>query len=110
EIITLEIPEWKIIDDATWAAVQQKIVERKLEAPRMEARPSRYALSGVARCASCQGPIGITKAKRIGGEWVRAYGCTWHHARGNAVCSATHRQDAEEVELAFADFAQNVVI
>jgi hypothetical protein len=54
--------------------------------------------------------MGITKAKKIEGGRVRAYGCTWHHVRGNKVCSITYRQDIEEVEEDLAEWIQTEVL
>lgn len=110
QVITVEVPEWKIIDDDTWAKVQAAIAERKTDKLGNLGHATRYALSGIARCEACKGAMGVTKAKKVNTGWVRAYGCTWHHVRGNKVCSVTHRQDIEEVEGDLAEWIQLEVL
>ena len=98
EIITVEIPEWRIIDDHLWFAVYEKFAKRAA-AERKPAGPrSRYALSGLARCAKCGGSIGAQNTKVAQGVHGKAYGCEWHNKRGNSVCDVKVRQSVEFVE------------
>jgi hypothetical protein len=47
ELVMTEIPEWRIVDDTTWFAVNERFSVR---GPREVGRaPARYALTGIAR-------------------------------------------------------------
>jgi DNA invertase Pin-like site-specific DNA recombinase len=52
EVITRDIPEWRIVDDSTWFAAQELNVGRRREI-RAPGPAARYPLSGVARCGTC---------------------------------------------------------
>lgn len=102
DIITVELPELRIVDEDLWMAVQAVNAEKAKRNQQSERRAS-YPLSGVARCASCGGSIGVMPTKLSGGVRVKAYGCITNRKRGKAGCSVTHRQDHEEVEKALAN-------
>ncbi len=111
EVIVLEIPEWRIVDDATWFAVNAKFTTR--EANARSGRPSaKYALTGIARCGTCGGAIAAARVQAYGGpaERVVCYGCAKHHERGSAVCAVTVHQPMAEVEGALVDHLQRHVL
>jgi site-specific DNA recombinase len=96
QVMRVEIPEWRIVDDITWRRAQEIAADR---APSQKSENRAvYPLSGLARCEECGGPFGVVNTKVRGGLRVRAYGCVWHHTRGPSVCSVTTRRPVEEVE------------
>jgi hypothetical protein len=96
DVISVDVPEWRIIDDTTWFAVQDLMEDRSVERAPLSGPCTRYALSALARC-TCGGPIGATIQRG-----KKAYACTRHHQRGNAVCEVKLRQPIDEVEAAVA--------
>ena len=62
-MIRTEIPEWRIIDEPTWDAVQKLIALKADEAgDRGHVSPgpsAKYMLSGLARHKDCGQPIGV---------------------------------------------------
>jgi site-specific DNA recombinase len=111
EMITIDIPEWRIVDDTLWFAVNEMFRTR---APNV--RPGRsaakYPLTGIAKCGSCGGAVGAARVRAFGGgtERVKCYGCTKHHERGSAVCPITVHQPMHEVEAALIDHLQTHVL
>jgi site-specific DNA recombinase len=101
EMIATEVPDWRIVDDDTWFAVQERFKARNADPttdPRRNA--SKYPLTGLARCGVCAGAIVSHRVRTYGGgaQRVLAYGCGQHRDRGNAVCAVTVYQTQEEVE------------
>ncbi|MFN0249679.1 MAG: recombinase family protein, partial [Kofleriaceae bacterium] len=111
EIITIDLPEWRIVDDATWFAVAERFTTR---GPYLRAgRPTgKYPLTGIAKCGSCGGAIAAARVIAYGGpkERVLCYGCAKHHERGSAVCAVTVHQPMAEVEAALVDHLQKHVL
>jgi hypothetical protein len=112
EVIETEIPEWRIVDDATWFAVHERFATRDPKADSATKPRTKYALTGLARCARCGGAIVSHRVRTFGGgaERVMAYGCARHRDRGNAVCPVTVYQNKEEVEAALVDQLQTYVL
>ncbi len=111
EVIMLEIPEWRIVDDETFLAVQQRFAE-KASAPRVGRRDlpgAKYPLSSIARCGVCGGAIGCARTKRRG-EVVKTYACVRHKERGPEACPVTVSQPMDEVEDALIDFIQHNIL
>ena len=110
EILVVEVPEWRIVEDEVWFAVQELFSKR---APighlRREGPAAKYALTGIARCGVCGGAIGCTRAKRRG-ELVKAYSCMRHRERGKEVCPVAVHQPMDEVEAALVDILQREVL
>ena len=102
DIITTEIPEWRIVDESTWMAVQARFSKRESTFPVRKGRTPKYALCGVAHCGTCGGAITSQRVRAHGGgsERVVAYGCSRHRDRGSAVCPVTVYQSRDEVESA----------
>ena len=72
DILTVEVPEWRIVDDETWCAVQALFSKREgTMKPRAGTR-YRYALAGLGRCAHCGGSIGASSIKR-GRQRLKTY-------------------------------------
>jgi DNA invertase Pin-like site-specific DNA recombinase len=110
EMITVEIPEWRIVDDATWFAVNAKFTAR---GPYEHGRRSaKYPLTGIAKCGSCSGAIAAARVKAYVGHRNRAlcYGCAKHHERGSTVCDVTVHQPMYEVEAAIVEHLQQHVL
>lgn len=100
--ITLDRPDWRIVSDDLWLAVQRRFGNRKREVtPRAPA--AKFALAGIARCGICGGSIGAVRTKLSGGTRAPAYACIWHRQRGASVCPVTTSQPVADVEQALAD-------
>lgn len=112
EVIETEIPEWRIVDDTTWFAVHEQFATRGPRTESVTNPRTKYALTGLARCATCGGAIVSHRVRTFGGgaERVMAYGCARHRDRGNAVCPVTVYQSKEEVEAALVDQLQTYVL
>ena len=112
EVISVDVPEWRIVDDETWFAVQEIFRPRAAAAdgPPRVARPvAKYPLAGIATCGMCGGSIGAAFTKRRG-ERVKAYACRRHHQCGGKACSVTVHQPMDEVEQALIDHLEREVL
>jgi site-specific DNA recombinase len=111
ELITLELPEWRIVDDATWFAVAERFTTRGPQPRSAIENGAKYALSGLARC-QCGGAIVVTRVRAYGGGRTRmkTYSCHRHHDRGSAVCPITIHQPIEEVETLLIDHIREHVL
>ena len=109
EMLTVEIPEWRIVDDATWFAVNAKFTSR---GPGAKRPASKYPLTGIAKCGSCGGAIAAARVQAYGGPNVRVlcYGCAKHHERGSSVCDVKVHQPMAEVEAALVEHLQQHVL
>ncbi len=110
QVTRKEIPEWRVIDEDSWAAVQAKIEKRRGDQVRRPWAPTaRYALTSLAKCAGCGGAIGVSRTKRSGGIRVPAYAC-YHHERGSKVCPISIHQPVEDVEGSLVRYLLDHVI
>ena len=109
QIITREIPESRIVEDSIWFAAQELTTDRRREV-RAPGPAAKYPLSGIGRCATCGGAIGVTRTTRGTDRRVPAYTCTFHHTRGNAVCPVTIHQPMDVVHGALTDYLRNTVL
>lgn len=92
EWIIQPVPELRIVDDATWTAVERRMASRK---PMKTGRRPAYLLSGILRCGVCGGAYVVVYRDR--------YGCAAHKDRGPAVCGnglRVRRADLERDILA----------
>jgi site-specific DNA recombinase len=115
EVIETEIPEWRIVEDATWFGVNARFTTREPPAStfHVKKRPAaKHALTGLGRCAKCGGAIVSQRVRTFGGgaEQTMAYGCSRHRDRGSAVCPVTVYQSKAEVEAALSDQLQTYVL
>lgn len=106
ETLVIDIPEWRVVDDDVWFAVQERFTSRGQGPRAPRGRPGRYALTGIGKCAHCNGAIvsAMTRAYGGGSERMRMYSCSRHHERGSAVCPVTVHQPIAEVEGALVDY------
>jgi len=112
DIIMIDLPEWRIVDDATSFAVAERFTTRG-PSPRTGRPAAKYPLSGIAKCGSCGGAaVGAARVRAYGGATgrVKCYGCARHHERGSAVCPVTVHQPMAEVEEALIDHLQKYVL
>jgi site-specific DNA recombinase len=113
KVVRVEIPEWRIIDEPTWEAVQKLIAQKAdLAGERGPVTPwphNKYMLSGIAKCMACQQSIGVQNTTRAG-ERVRAYGCAYHQKRGSRACPEVHVQPIDEVDGPLADYIVRTVL
>jgi hypothetical protein len=104
QVMRVEIPEWRIVDDITWRRAQELIAERAESAPAVNSESrSVHALSGISKCGVCGGGIGVTGTRSVGRVTVRAYGCIRHATRGSSICPVTIRKPVEVVEGALVE-------
>lgn len=111
EVLVIELPEWRIVDDATWFAVNERFTTRE-PTPGGRAPRTKYPLSGLAKCGACGGAVAAARVRTYGGGPDRAlcYGCAKHHDRGSAVCPVSVHQPMSEVENALIDHLQQHVL
>ncbi|NNU82237.1 recombinase family protein, partial [Halovulum dunhuangense] len=84
EIIRVEVPHLRIIDEDLWQAVKarQSGQRRSLERAAPSAlRRKRYLLSGLVRCGQCGGKMTVA-----GSSKSRAYYCANAKEKGPSVC------------------------
>lgn len=112
EVIETEIPEWRIVDDATCFAVHQRFSAPQPKAEVTTQPRAKYPLTGLARCGQCGGAVVSHRVRAFGGgaDRAMAYCCARHRDRGNAVCSVTVYQNKGEVEAALVDQLQTYVL
>ncbi|MEP6864084.1 MAG: recombinase family protein [Deltaproteobacteria bacterium] len=110
DVMTAEVPEWRIIDDETWFAVNAMFTQRGPTTRRKSG--AKYPLTGLGRCKGCGGAIVSHRVRTFGGgeERMMAYGCSRHRDRGSAVCPVTVYQDMHEVQSALIDQLQRNVL
>jgi DNA invertase Pin-like site-specific DNA recombinase len=94
EVITIDRPELRIIDDELWTAVQKKLaaVGRKYKGDRAARTPgtwrTTYLLSGILVCDECSFPLTI-----YGGGSTRYYRCATHHTKGTCQSDLRVREE-----------------
>jgi site-specific DNA recombinase len=96
----VERPELRIIDDALWTRVQQRIetiaAQFKGKRPGLynRAASSPYLLTGFLKCGSCGASLAIVTGRKKGGHGK--YGCPQNFYRG--ACSNKLKECADVVE------------
>jgi site-specific DNA recombinase len=70
---TQDVPELRIIDEATWSAVQARLERASTQPPHKRRRPRRL-FSGLLVCGECGGPVTIICGER--------WGCAHHRETG----------------------------
>ncbi len=92
EWVIEERPELRLVDDATWQAVRDRLGKR----PGKGGRPAQTLLGGLLRCGKCGGAMIAVDVNR--------YGCAAAKDRGPTVCTGivVRRKDAEALILADA--------
>lgn len=101
KIIATPVPKWRIVSDELWQAAQTRIVQlrkayvRDKDGRLIWGRPesgrhSKYLLSGLMRCALCNGSIVGSKYYH-GGKLIPFYVCSQRNAKGITGCAnGTH--------------------
>ncbi len=101
--IRVDAPHLRIIDPALWDAVQARLATNHTNTgPRLRDVETPYLLTGLCRCATCQGPItmsgpGSPKSHRRRGKF---YTCSYHLRRGSSVCRNATMAPQEGLEKA----------
>ncbi len=109
DIMSVEVPEWRIVSDILWQKVHQRF--RTNTRTNHHKPAAKYALTSIARCASCGGSIGSARIKAPGGgKRIPAYACTRHHERGSTVCRVSVHQPIDEVNDALIDYLQERIL
>jgi site-specific DNA recombinase len=96
EWFSVPAPELRIVPEDLWTKVHERMEQAKAVYLRgtkgqLYGRPaagveSKYLLSGLARCATCNGSMYV-KSRSHGRKRAYFYGCTSFHLRGSAVCT-----------------------
>ncbi|HMR79682.1 MAG TPA: recombinase family protein, partial [Polyangiaceae bacterium] len=107
--VVAERPELKIVSDELWAAVQTRIGRTKRGSTSKGGRPTKYLLSGLARCGVCGGPLTVAN-HRNGKDSLKVYTCGYHRERGNAVCESTIRRPVDSLNSAVVDWIRDAVL
>lgn len=108
KVLRVELPHWRIIDEHTWAGVQEASARRRRDILAV-GPAAKYPLTGVARCGVCGGPISGGRTKLARGRVV-TYVCSYHQKRGNSVCPVAIYQPADEVERPLFEYLRDVVL
>lgn len=98
EVMTIDHPELRIIDDETWSAVQQRLAETHARytktadgAPKgrgITGGSTNYLLSGLMICGCCGAPMVI-----CGGSATKYYWCGDSRKRGTCSNKTSLRED-----------------
>lgn len=96
EVITVDIPEWQIVDEETWTKVQE-LFSPTAKARSLAGRSAKYALTGIARCGVCDSAVGCASTRQDG-AFVKSYTCLRRHLRGPRACPASVRQPMAQIE------------
>lgn len=88
EVITVERPDLRIVDQELWQEVQERLVARRTKQRgsterTLSARRSKYLLSGIVVCDECGKPLTIY------GPGPSYYRCQTNHSKGS--CSSVLR-------------------
>jgi len=114
EWLSREAPELRIVSEALWEAVEGRReraattydgVTRRGRPPGVDQR-SASLLSGLAQCGACGGSlVALTRRHGTGTHRTRVdlYGCSYHHTRGDAVCTNTVAIRQERLDRVFLD-------
>lgn len=78
EWIIVEHPELRIVPQELWNRVKARLVNPNAAASR-PGRRGKYLLTGILKCAECEGSLTLVDR--------RCYGCGTRHRGGNAACS-----------------------
>ena len=109
ECIRVEREDLRIVSVAAWDAVRARMKRaERWKAGGVGPMP-KYLLSGLARCAECGGPIGVSNGK-VGADNVRVYGCAHHRNRGEAVCGNALRRPVSGVDAAVTAWVEENVL
>lgn len=84
-----DVPHLRIIDDATWDAVQDQLAKFGAKPPHEARRPAKL-LSKLARCGQCDNSFTIVRKER--------WGCRGFRQGGPAVCANNRTIDNEDFE------------
>ena len=87
EWVIQPVPELRVVDDATWSAVERRMASRR---PMKTGRRPAYLLSGILRCGVCGGAYVVV--------YRNQYGCAAHKDRGPAVCGNGLRVRRDDLE------------
>ncbi|MEH3098836.1 recombinase family protein [Sphingomonas adhaesiva] len=90
DLVMVDMPELRIVDDATWQAVQDE-AERRAAGPMNQQRRPKHLLSGLLACGRCGGSMVMVRTARIG--------CTRHREAGTCDVSGSIRRDELETRV-----------
>lgn len=95
EVVRLERPELRIVDEETWLAANPERVERQARAAQKRGEARRaYLFSGLLRCGACGASMQIR-----GGSSRMYYRCGDASARGTCSSTVSVAEDVVRTEL-----------
>ncbi len=104
EWLRVEVPEWRIVPQELWNAVQSRIavIREQVGVPRYAGmnrttKGGQYLFSGLLICGRCGSRIVIISGR--GRRGYVKYGCPNHRYRGVCANKLTIRQDRLEAQL-----------
>lgn len=110
QVVRVDVPHLRIIPEELWVAVESRRGdESRTSDTRKGGRPPKYMLTGLARCAMCGGPVHARKGK-LGSAPAMMYGCSYHHDRGDAVCTNALRRPMADVDAKWIDAVKATVL
>jgi hypothetical protein len=119
KLLRRENPEWRIVSDDLWRAVQKRLADTRAQFRRGNGElhgraPSglegRYFLSGFLRCARCQAPMIVaSRGGHESGQTKRVYVCSAHRNRGASACTMAGALRLTEIhERIVRDFTDSI--
>jgi site-specific DNA recombinase len=108
-LVVVERPELRILDEATWEAIQARLRHTGPSRPTKQGRKFRHLLTGWARCSECGGRMQV-ESGRFGSELAKLYSCKQARERGPTVCKNRMRRPVEEVHATLLDWIQKNVL
>lgn len=106
EWIRTEREDLRIVPEPLWQAVAERFARQATFSRNCGGGPpTTYLLTGLARCATCGGPIQVSHS-RLAKETIRVYCCGWYHSRGHAVCANGTRRPVKLVDATILDFVR----
>lgn len=108
ELIRVEIPELRIVPDELWQRVRSRDRKDRAVSSR-KGQPPRYLLTGLARCATCGGPMNVANGRQ-GTSPIKVYVCNRHRERGDTVCTNKLRRPVDAMDAAVISWIERNVL
>lgn len=87
EHVVKDCPHLAIISPELWEAAQAKFDRKKGAGRRPGTGQRSNVLTGVLKCGTCGGSIGVVGQKQAKGVYYASLGCNTHRSRGEAICA-----------------------
>jgi site-specific DNA recombinase len=87
EHVVKKYPQLAIVPPELWEAAQARFARRKGPGRRPGNGKRSNVLTGVLRCGTCGGSIGLAANKVVKGVYYSSLGCNAHRSRGDTICA-----------------------